>query len=249
MTDARFGRLYSLGLLLLLLVVAEIGSRAGLIPPFILPAPSSVIAVVPDLFVDEGLGGACLLTLGTIFTATFLASVIGVPLGALLATHDEYGRAYTPWLEAAFSAPVILLYPMFLIFFGRTLLTVVVMGLVVAIIPVVLKTREGVAQIGIVLKRVAQSLQMTRSQAFWKLTLPAATPSIFVGIRLALIYAMINIVAVEFLVGIGGLGNLISDLYDRYDVPLMYGAVAFVILLSVILFIVLERLERWLKPA
>jgi NitT/TauT family transport system permease protein len=72
-------------------------------------------------------------------------------------------------------------------------------------------------------------------------------PSIFTGVRLTLIYAMINTVAMEFLISIGGLGYLVGDLYDRYYIPDMYAAVGFVILASVIFFSTIDRLEAWLN--
>ena len=49
--------------------------------------------------------------------------------------------------------------------------------------------------------------------------MPAALPSVFVGLRLGLIFAMINIVGVEFLINFGGLGQLINELAERYDLP------------------------------
>jgi len=79
--------------------------------------------------------------------------------------------------------------------------------------------------------------------------LPSALPSIFVGLRLGLIFALINVVGVEFLINFGGLGQLINDLAERYDLPAMYATIGFVILVSVIFFMALERIERWLRPA
>jgi len=73
-------------------------------------------------------------------------------------------------------------------------------------------------------------------------------PTIFTGVRLGLIFALINIVGVEFLINFGGLGQLINDLAERYDLPGVYAAILFVILVSVLFFAVLERLERWLRP-
>ncbi len=52
---------------------------------------------------------------------------------------------------------------------------------------------------------------------FWKIQLPSALPTIFIGIQLGLIFALINIVGVEFLINFGGLGQLINDLAERYD--------------------------------
>src|SRR5256886_6838931 len=72
---------------------------------------------------------------------------------------------------------------------------------------------------------------------------------IFVGLRLGLIFALINVVGVEFLINFGGLGQLINDLAERYDLPAMYATIGFVILVSVVFFMSLERIERWLRPA
>ena len=70
-----------------------------------------------------------------------------------------------------------------------------------------------------VLLDVGRSFRLTPSQQFWKILLPAALPSVFVGLRLGLIFAMINIVGVEFLINFGGLGQLINELAERYDLP------------------------------
>jgi len=71
---------------------------------------------------------------------------------------------------------------------------------------------------------------------------------VFVGMKLGLIFAMINIVGIEFLINFGGLGQLINELAERYDLPGTYGAICFVVLTSIVFFDVTERLERWLRP-
>ena len=65
--------------------------------------------------------------------------------------------------------------------------------------------------------------------------------SIFVGLRLGLIFALINIVGVEFLINYGGLGQLINDLAERYDLAGTYAAICFVILVSVLFFMRWKR--------
>ncbi len=77
--------------------------------------------------------------------------------------------------------------------------------------------------------------------------LPAALPQVFVGLRLGLIFCLINIVGVEFLINFGGLGQLINDLSERYDLPGTYAAITFVVLVSVLFFVVMDRCERWLQ--
>ena len=74
----------------------------------------------------------------------------------------------------------------------------------------------------------------------------------FVGIVLAqgdLIFTLINVVGVEFLINFGGLGQLIADLAERYDLAGTYAAICFVVLVSVVFFMATERAERWLTSA
>jgi NitT/TauT family transport system permease protein len=123
------------------------------------------------------------------------------------------------------------------------------MGFVAGLAPIILKTLEGLSTTRRVFVDVGRSFNLTPSQQFWKILFPAAMPTIFVGLRIGLIFTMLNIVGVEFLVDFGGLGQLINEMAERYDVPGTYAAILFVVLVSVIVFILIERLERWLRPA
>jgi NitT/TauT family transport system permease protein len=123
------------------------------------------------------------------------------------------------------------------------------MGFVSGLPPVILKTIEGLAGTRRVLIDVGRSFKLTPAQQFVKILFPAALPTIFVGVRLGLIFTLINVVGVEYLIGFGGLGQLINDLAERYDLPGTYAAICFVILVSVMFFMITERIERWLRPA
>jgi NitT/TauT family transport system permease protein len=142
----------------------------------------------------------------------------------------------------------VLMYPLYLVIFGRSALTIVMMGFTAGLAPVILKTLEGLLSTRRVLINVGKSFNLRPSQQFWKILFPAALPTIFVGLRLGLIFALINIVGVEFLINFGGLGQLINELAERYDLAGTYAAICFVILVSICVFILTERLERWLRP-
>jgi ABC-type nitrate/sulfonate/bicarbonate transport system permease component len=153
------------------------------------------------------------------------------------------------WVAAMASAPTVLMYPLFLVIFGRSERTIIMMGFVAGLPAVILKTIEGLAGTRRVLIDVGRSFKLTEVQLFWKILFPAALPTIFVGMRLGMIFALINIVGVEFLINFGGLGQLINDLAERYDLPGTYAAICFVILVSVVFFFLTDRLEKWLRPA
>ena len=243
------------GRLLLVLSVLAVGllwqggTAAGWIDPFTVPPPSDILASLPQLLADEDLGRRFASTFLEAFAAAVLAIAVGIPLGLLLHRSRLASRAFEPWVAAIAAAPLVLLYPLFLVLVGRNLATIILMGAIAGLPAMVLKTKEGFDGTRPVLLHVGRSYGMSRAAVFRKVLIPSAIPTLANGVRLALVFALINVVGVEFLVNLGGLGQLIADLSDRYELAEMYGAVLFVILVSTIFFIITEQVERWMRPA
>jgi NitT/TauT family transport system permease protein len=177
-----------------------------------------------------------------------MIAVFGIAGGVLMHRFTLLQRACETWIAAWASAPIALAYPLFMVLFGRNAWTIIMMGFVAALPPVILKTNEGLSDTRRVLINVGHSFNLTTTQQFWKILFPAALPTIFVGVRLGLIFALINVVGSEFLINSGGLGQLVNELAERYDLAGTYGAIFVVILVSVLFFITLENVERWLRP-
>ncbi len=236
------GTLVAAGLLL------EVALRLGFINPFIIPPPSSVIASLWRVVSEENIPQRFLMTTGEALIAGVMITVIGVGGGLLLRRWTLLRRATETWVAAMAAAPIVLAYPLFLVIFGRSAWTIIMIGFVAGLAPVILKTLEGLTGVRRVMLNVGKAFNLTPWQMFWKIEFPAALPTIFTGIRLGLVFALINIVGVEFLINFGGLGQLINDLAERYDLPGVWAAIFFVILVSVLFFVILERIERWLRP-
>jgi NitT/TauT family transport system permease protein len=234
--------------LLFAIVLIELLIRIGAINRFIVPLPSQVLDAFPRVVADEHVFSRFLQTMGEAVPASILVTLVGVAGGVLLYRMPVLRLATEVWVAAFAAAPTVLVYPLFLVIFGRNANTIVMMGFVAGLAPVILKTLEGLAGTRRVLINVGRSFKLTPTQQFWKILFPSALPTIFVGLRLGLIFALINIVGVEFLINFGGLGQLINELAERYDLPGMYASICFVILVSVVVFIATERVERWLRP-
>jgi NitT/TauT family transport system permease protein len=230
-------------------LVIEALIRAGFINRFIVPMPSEIVAAFPRMVAEEDVFGRFLLTSAESLAAAVLVTAFGVAGGVLLHRYRLLRAATETWVAAVAAAPLVLIYPLYLVIFGRNAVTIVMMGFTAGLAPVILKTLEGLAGTRRVLINVGRSFNLTASQQFWKILFPAALPTIFVGLRLGLIFALINIVGVEFLINFGGLGQLINELAERYDLAGTYAAICFVILVSIGVFMLMERLERWLRPA
>jgi ABC-type nitrate/sulfonate/bicarbonate transport system permease component len=234
--------------LLGILAIVEALIRGGVINRFVVPLPSQVLAAIPRIVVEEGIPHRFWQTTQEALWASALLVVAGIGVGMLMFRFRLLRSACETWVAALASAPVVLMYPLFLVIFGRSATTIVMIGFVAGLPPVILKTVEGLAGTRKTLLDVGRSFRLDDWQLFRKILLPAALPSIFVGLRVGLIFALINIVGVEFLINFGGLGQLINELAERYDLPGTYGAIGFVILASILFFVLCERAERWLLP-
>ena len=234
--------------LLAFFIVVELLVRTSVINPFIVPLPTEVVWSFKRVIFDENIIPRFLLTCGEALAASVMLSIVGIGLGVLLHRRRIVRLATETWIAALASAPLVLVYPLFLVLFGRSAWTIIMIAFVSALPPVILKTLEGLTGTRSVLINVGRSFNLTSSQLYWKILFPAALPTIFVGVRLGMIFALINIVGVEFLINFGGLGQLVNELSERYDLPGTYAAICFVILVSVFFFIATERIEKWLRP-
>jgi ABC-type nitrate/sulfonate/bicarbonate transport system permease component len=238
-----------LGTLVACVLLTEALIRAGLVNRYIVPMPSQIAGAFQRVVTEEDIPHRFLVTAREALWATLLLAVVGVGLGVLLYRVRLLRAATETWVAAMASAPTVLMYPLFLVIFGRSETTIIMMGFVAGLPAVILKTIEGLAGTRRVLINVGRSFNLSELQLFWKIFFPAALPTMFVGLRLGMIFALINIVGVEFLINFGGLGQLINDLAERYDLPGTYAAICFVILVSVCFFFATDRIEKWLRPA
>lgn len=233
--------------ILALLAILQGLIRADVVSVYVVPLPTDVAASFWRVIAEEGVLTRFLVTAGEALAAGALVLAVGLPLGLALYRAPRMRAAFEPWVAVWASAPLVLAYPLFLVLFGRSPLTVIVIGFASGVAPVTLKTIEGFASTRRVLIDVGRSLRLTPTQEFRRILLPAALPEIFVGLRLGLVFALINVVGVEFLINIGGLGQLINDLAERYDLAATWAAIGFVVLVSVLFFLVLDGGERWLR--
>ncbi len=235
------------GTLLLAGVVVQGLSMAAVIDPYTVPSPVDAILAIGRIVAEENALGRMMETAREVVVAGVFTIAIGLIIGTLLHLGTTVRHALIDWVAALAAAPLVLAFPLFLVLLGRTSSTVVVMSVISAVVPMILKTVEGLGATRQVLINVGQVLNMTGPQIFRKILLPSALPVLFTGVRLSWTFVLISVVGIEFLISLDGLGQLINELSERYDLPGTYAAILLAILVSVLFFMVLEFAERWLQ--
>ena len=202
-------------------VAVELLIRIGWLNRFIVPPPSEIIASFERVIAEEHVIRRFGLTISECLAAGLMLTVFGVAGGVLMHRYNLLRQACETWVAAMASAPIVLMYPLFMVIFGRSAWTIIMIGFIAALPPVILKTIEGLSGTRRVLLNVGKSFNLTPSQQFWKIQFPAALPVIFTGIRLGLIFALINVVGVEFTRTFVHVVNFSAGHFDFPQVDLM----------------------------
>jgi NitT/TauT family transport system permease protein len=173
-----------------------------------------------------------------------LAAVAGVGLGVAMWRSDVLRAILDPYLTTYYAVPVFALYPLFLVLWGSGLAPIIVVGVLSSFVIIAVQTAAGLRNTPSVYFKVARSLRLPARDVVRHVAIPAALPAIFAGLRLGLTYCVIMVVATQFILATRGLGWVISDAYERFDLPTMYGGVLIVATLSLGLISLLRRVER-----
>lgn len=204
-----FRRFNVVGLLTLAMVggVWEATVGLGLLEYQYLPAPSAILGDAGSLLASGDLGAAVAHTLTATLLGWLAASAVGVAMGLLLGLSDRAWRYSMSSIEAMKGIPPITLVPVALLVFGFSLRMELVIIVYVGLWPVLINTIGGVRAVEDELLDVARMLKLSKFTTIRKIILPAAVPTITVGLRLALSLCLVLAVVAEMVGNPSGLGN------------------------------------------
>lgn len=234
----------------------ELACRFGLVSALVLPAPS---AVAKEFFgaSREIINGGPLRndTLVTLYEAVagfivaFLFAFIG---GTLIAEIPLLRRVMMPYLVAINAAPKVALAPLIVVWFGFGTSSKIVMAALIAFFPLLINVVAGLANADPQKLKLMHSLAASAWMTYTKVKLPDALPSIFAGMKIAIVFAVVGAVVGEFVGAEAGLGLVIKRTDYQLDVALTFAIVAMLSLMGILLFYVIEWSERrvlfWTTP-
>ncbi|MGH3246987.1 MAG: ABC transporter permease [Trebonia sp.] len=183
----------------------------GFISSEALPSPWAVLRDLVDglgtsVFWD-GVGN----TLEPAAVGLLAAVVIGVPVGLVTGTYRFAERSARLPIEFGRAFPVIAILPVMLLIMGPTLTMKAVVVFIACVFPLVIQAQYGARSVSEAVAETVRSYRVPRLLRFRKVVLPAATPSVMTGIRLASTMAVLVAVGVEILTTVPGIGQQLAQ--------------------------------------
>ncbi|MEA2178638.1 MAG: NitT/TauT family transport system permease protein [Solirubrobacteraceae bacterium] len=222
---------------------------AGLVDPFLVASPAKVASSLVDQIGSGVIFEHLKVSMMELAIGFGIATVLGISWGVLMGWYGSLNDAFDPFVWLGYSAPLIALYPVFLLIFGLGAKTVIAICVLLAVFPILVNTRTGVREVDAKLVQAARSFGATDRQLFTKIVLPASLPFVMAGLRLGIGRGLVGVVVGEFFVGDKGLGYSVAyyagllRTTDMIVQVVVIGAIG--VLLTTLLSLLERRIDSW----
>jgi NitT/TauT family transport system permease protein len=211
--------------------------------PLILPSPGSVL---DQLWASRGLILTHLwITLAEIVLGFAAGSAIGIVTGTLIAHSRRLDGILRPYIATSQAVPKAALAPLFVLWLGFGLGPKVTIAALISFFPLLENTIVGLRRVDPDALKLFASLGASPWQVFVKLRLPHGLPYILTGLKVGIVFATVGAVIAEFVTANRGLGAVIMQAQGNFDTRLMFAVIIVLTVMGVVLYELLQLIERW----
>jgi NitT/TauT family transport system permease protein len=229
-----------------ILLVWEAYVRVAGLDPIVLPPPSRVITALWD---SRDVAATHLVpTLVEALIGCAVSALFAIAVAIALDRWPPARRAIEPVLVTSQTIPIVAIAPLFVIWFGFGLLPKVLIVVLVTFFPVVVALLDGFGRVDPAAGDLLESFGATQRQTFRLLRWPSALPSLFTGLRISVVYAVIGAIFGEYVGATEGLGIWMKLSQTSFRTDLVFGAILLTALVSIALFLLVGVLERVVVP-
>lgn len=189
--------------------------RLGLVDAAFLPPLTQVLQTGWNLIANGQFFVHLQASLIRSFTGFFIALLTAIPLGFAIGWYKGFSDYLNPLLELLRNTSALAVLPVFMLFLGIGEASKIALIIFACVWPILLNTISGVRNVDPLLIKSARTLDLSDAKLFRKVILPAAVPTIFVGIRMAGTSCILVLIAAEMIGAKAGLGYLI--IYSQYN--------------------------------
>ena len=218
----------------------------GVVPRFMLPSPTDVIAALAEDWPLIWSHAA------TTLTEAALGLTIGVALGFVIAvlmdTFEAFFLAMQPLITISQTVPTVAIAPLLVLWLGYGIVPKVVLIVLTTFFPVAVSLVGGFRSVDADVVDLMRTMRASRLQLFWYAKLPAALDQLFSGLRISATYAIVSAVIAEWLGGMSGLGVYMTRVRKSFAYDRMFAAILVVSALSLALIAFVSLIERVSMP-
>ena len=218
----------------------------GIIARYILPSPTDVVKICITILPE--ISNHIIVTLQEALIGLLVAIALSLLLSILMDNFLLIRKALQPLLVVSQTIPVMILAPLFAMWFGFGILPKIIVVILVCFFPIVISLLEGLNSIDQDLLNLMKSMKANRWQIFHLAKFPASLGSFFSGLKIAATYSIIGAVIGEWMGGKAGLGVYMTRVRQSFALDKVFATVLIIIFLSIMLFKTIELIQYLAMP-
>ena len=226
----------------------ELVSRLLVSNALFLAAPSQIVVAIYRLTQTGEMGRHVGISAAEFAIGYVIASAIGIAFGFGMASSVRFKQAMQPWISGFYATPTIALAPLFILWLGIGIWSKVLVVIFLVLFPVTINTEAGLRTTSDRLIEMLRSFGASRAQIFFKVSLPSALPFILAGLKLGIGRGLIGVVVAELFGSRAGLGRLISQSADAFNMPDLFAGVIVLAVAGIVMTAGFGWMEKKLVP-
>jgi NitT/TauT family transport system permease protein len=223
----------------------ELASRY-LIAPFWIGRPSDILVRLKGWYFTGFFFPHLWVTLKEMAIGFSIGLVLAIVAGLVLGTQKTIARILEPFLMAIWSVPVIVLGPLFILYFGIGITSKVVLVATTVFFLIFFNTFTGIRSVDQIWIDTMRTMGASQGTVFTKVMLPASALWVFASFKNAIPYTLVAAVVGEFIASNKGVGFLIQDASGVMDTTGVFAALFNLMIIGLILNEIVERSEKWM---
>jgi ABC-type nitrate/sulfonate/bicarbonate transport system permease component len=231
---------------LILLAFWQVSVDIGMVERFTLPSPMDILSSFGDM------GPVLFIHIRTTLIEALSGFAISIVLSLILSIIMDsipfINDGLRPFLVISQTIPIIVLAPLFAIWFGFGILPKIIVVVLVCFFPMLLSLLEGLNSIDKDLINLLKSMGASKYQIYREVKFPAALFSFFSGLKISATYSIMGAVIGEWLGGKDGLGVYMLRLKHSFQLDKVFAVILVIILLSLFLFKIIELIQIKVTP-
>src|ERR1700733_10579029 len=230
------------------LLLWELISRFVVDNALFLAAPSQIAIAMYNLAITGELWKHIRVSAAEFALGYVIASILGIAIGLAMASGETMKRVLQPWVSGLYATPTIALAPLFTLWLGIGIWSKVLVVVFFVLFAVAINTEAGLRTTSERLIEMLRSFGATPRQIFFKVSLPSAVPFILAGLKLGIGRGLIGVVVAELFGSRAGLGRLISQSADAFNMPELFAGVVILAVAGIVMTAGFSRLEGKIVP-
>ncbi len=231
-------------IMILFLGLWEIGARVGFINDFVFSSPSGVLETIVSMAKDGSLWYHTGITLAETFISFLLIFIFGIGIAILLWWNTRLSGIFEPYLVMLNSLPKSALAPVFIVWLGANMKTIIVAAVSVAVFGSVLTLYHSFAETEEDKVKLITTLGGRKKDILTKVILPGNVPTVLSLMKVNLGLALVGVIIGEFLAAKAGLGYLIIYASQVFKLDIVISSIFLLCIISVLLYHAIARLEK-----